>query len=200
MLRRPFLLTLAALALSSLAVALPASAANPQVEFDTTAGKIRVELYPEAAPKTVANFLDYVKDKFYDGTQFHRVIAGFMIQGGGYTADFQQKPTRPPVPIESEQSSKAGLLNVPGTLAMARTGNPNSATAQFFINVNDNKPLNFRSPDVRGYGYTVFGKVVAGMDVVDKIAKAPTGAAGPFPTDVPVERVIITKAYVVEPK
>ena len=200
MLRRPFLITLAALAMSALAVALPAAAANPQVELDTTAGKIRVELYPDAAPKTVANFLDYVKAKHYDGTQFHRVIAGFMIQGGGYTADFKEKPTRPPVPIESEQSSKAGLLNTPGTLAMARTSDPNSATAQFFINVNDNKPLNFRSADARGYGYTVFGKVVAGMDVVDKIAKGPTGAGGPFPTDVPAERVIITKAYVTEAK
>jgi cyclophilin family peptidyl-prolyl cis-trans isomerase len=200
MLRRPFLVTLAALALSSLALAQPATAANPQVEFDTTAGKIRVELYPDAAPKTVANFLDYVKAKHYDGTQFHRVIAGFMIQGGGFTPEFQQKPTKPPVPIESEQSSKAGLLNVPGTLAMARTGDPNSATAQFFINVNDNKPLNYRSSDARGYGYTVFGKVVSGMDVVDKIAKSATGAAGPFASDVPNERVIITKAYVVDAK
>jgi len=200
MLRRPFLITLAALAMSSLAAALPAAAANPQVEFDTTAGKIRVELYPDAAPKTVANFLDYVKAKHYDGTQFHRVIAGFMIQGGGFAADFQQKPTKPPVPIESEQSSKAGLLNVPGTLAMARTSDPNSATAQFFINVNDNKALNFRSADASGYGYTVFGKVITGMDVVDKIAKAPTGAGGPFPKDVPAERVIITKAYVVDAK
>ena len=200
MLRRPFLITLAALALSSLAAALPAAAANPQVEFDTTAGKIRVELYPDAAPKTVANFLEYVKAKHFDGTQFHRVIAGFMIQGGGYTADYQQKPTRPPVPIEAEQSSKAGLLNVPGTLAMARTGDPNSATAQFFINVADNKALNFRSADPQGYGYTVFGKVVAGMDVVDKIAKAPTGAGGPFRGDVPAEKVIINKAIVVETK
>jgi len=200
MLRRPFLVTLAALALSSLAFAAPAAAANPQVEFDTTAGKIRVELYPDAAPKTVANFLDYVKAKHYDGTQFHRVIAGFMIQGGGYTADFQQKPTKPPVPIESEQSSKAGLLNVPGTIAMARTMDPNSATAQFFINVNDNKSLNFRSPDVRGYGYTVFGKVVSGMDVVDKIAKMRTGPAGPFASDVPAERVVINKAFIVEAK
>ena len=200
MLRRPFLNTLAALAMSALAFALPAAAANPQVELDTTAGKIRVELYPDAAPKTVANFLDYVKAKHYDGTQFHRVIAGFMIQGGGYTADFKEKPTKPPVPIESEQSSKAGLLNVPGTLAMARTMDPNSATSQFFINVNDNKPLNFRSADARGYGYTVFGKVVAGMDVVDKIAKGPTGAGGPFPKDVPAERVMINKAYVVEAK
>jgi len=200
MVRRNFLIALAALAMSSLLAAQPAAAANPQVEFDTTAGKIRVELFPDAAPKTVANFLDYVKAKHYDGTQFHRVISGFMIQGGGFTPDFQQKPTKPPVPIESEQSSKAGMLNIPGTLAMARTGDPNSATAQFFINVNDNKSLNFRSADAQGYGYTVFGKVIAGMDVVDKIAKAPTGAGGPFPKDVPVEKVIITKAVVVDAK
>jgi len=200
MLRRPFLITLAALAISTLAVALPAVAANPQVEFDTTAGKIRVELFPDAAPKTVANFLDYVKAKHYDGTQFHRVIPNFMIQGGGFTPEFQQKPTKPPVPIESEQSSKAGMLNVAGTLAMARTGDPNSATAQFFINVNDNKFLNYRSSDPQGYGYTVFGKVVSGMDVVDKIAKAPTGAGGPFPKDVPAEKVIITRAVVVDAK
>src|SRR5215475_15153833 len=115
MMRRLFLVV----ATLAVGFALPALAANPQVEFDTTAGKIRVELYPDAAPKTVANFLDYVKAKHYDGTQFHRVIGGFMIQGGGFTADFQQKPTKPPVPIESEQSSKAGHLNVPGTLAMA---------------------------------------------------------------------------------
>src|SRR5215813_4127598 len=115
---------------------LPALAANPQVDIDTSAGKIRVELYPEAAPKTVENFLAYVKAKQYDGTQFHRVIAGFMIQGGGYAADFSQKPTRPPVKNEAEQSSKAGLLNVPGTVSMARTSDPDSATSQFFINVN----------------------------------------------------------------
>jgi cyclophilin family peptidyl-prolyl cis-trans isomerase len=195
MFRRTFL-TVAALAFA--AFALPAAAANPQVEFDTTAGKIRVELYPDAAPKTVANFLDYVKAKHYDGTQFHRVIAGFMIQGGGYTADYRQKPTKPPVAIESEQSAKAGLSNAPGTLAMARTGDPNSATSQFFINVADNKRLDFRTPDIRGYGYTVFGKVVSGMDVVDKIAATPTGPGGPFPTDVPKTPAIINKAYVVD--
>jgi peptidyl-prolyl cis-trans isomerase B (cyclophilin B) len=200
MLRRPFLLALATAAISVLAVAQPTQAANPQVEFDTTAGKIRVELYPDAAPKTVANFLEYVKARHYDGTQFHRVIAGFMIQGGGFTADFQEKPTKPPVVNEAEQSSKAGLLNVPGTIAMARTSDPHSATAQFFINVNDNKSLNFRSPDPRGIGYTVFGKVVAGMDVVDKIAKTPTGAGGPFRSDVPAEKVIINKAFVVDVK
>jgi peptidyl-prolyl cis-trans isomerase A (cyclophilin A)/peptidyl-prolyl cis-trans isomerase B (cyclophilin B) len=197
MIRRYFLLATAALAA---AFALPALAANPQVEFDTTAGKIRVELYPDAAPKSVANFLDYVKAGHFDGTQFHRVIPGFMIQGGGFTADFKQKPTKAPIVNEAEMSSKAGLLNVPGTLSMARTSDPNSATAQFFINVADNKFLNFRSPDPQGIGYTVFGKVVSGMDVVDKIAKAPTGAGGPFPKDVPVEKVIITKAVVVDAK
>src|SRR5262245_56406647 len=141
MLRRPFLI---AAALLGAIFAMPAFAANPQVEFDTTAGKIRIELYPDAAPKTVANFLDYVKAKHYDGTQFHRVIAGFMIQGGGFTPDFKQKPTKAPVVNEAEMASKAGLLNTPGTISMARTMDPNSATAQFFINVNDNKALNFR--------------------------------------------------------
>ena len=190
-------LSLLAAGILALALAAPALAANPQVEFDTTAGKIRVELYPDAAPKTVANFLDYVKSGHFDGTQFHRVIPGFMIQGGGFTADFKQKPTKPPIVNEAEMSSKAGMLNTPGTLAMARTSEPNSATAQFFINVADNKFLNFRSPDMQGIGYTVFGKVVSGMDVVDKIAKAPTGAGGPFPKDVPTTPVIINKAVVV---
>src|SRR6188768_509636 len=106
-----------------------AHAANPQVEFDTTAGIIKIELYPEAAPKTVANFLDYVKSGHYVGTQFHRVIDGFMVQGGGYTTDFKEKPTKPPVVLESESSSKAGLTNAPGTVAMARTSEPNSATS-----------------------------------------------------------------------
>jgi cyclophilin family peptidyl-prolyl cis-trans isomerase len=174
-----------------------AGAANPQVDLDTSAGKIRLELVPDAAPQTVENFLTYVKAKHYDGTQFHRVIGGFMIQGGGYSADFREKPTRAPIKNEAEQSSKAGLLNVPGTIAMARTSVPNSATAQFFINVGDNKSLNFRDPSPGGIGYTVFGKVVSGMDIVNKIAKTPTGAGGPFPTDVPVERVLIKSATVV---
>ncbi len=195
MMRRLSFLAAGILALS---FAAPALAANPQVEFDTTAGKIRVELYPDAAPKTVANFLDYVKAGQYDGTQFHRVIAGFMIQGGGFTPDFKQKPTKAPIVNEAEMSSKAGLLNTPGTIAMARTSEPNSATAQFFINVADNKFLNFRSPDMQGIGYTVFGKVVSGMDVVDKIAKTPTGAGGPFPKDVPTTPVIINKAVAVQ--
>jgi cyclophilin family peptidyl-prolyl cis-trans isomerase len=180
----------------------PALAANPQVEFDTTAGVIKVELYPDAAPKTVANFLDYVKSGHYVGTQFHRVIDGFMIQGGGFTTDFKQKPTKPPIPIESESSSKAGLANTPGTLAMARTSDPNSATSQFFINVADNSRLNFSSATPQGYGYTVFGKVVDGMDVVNKIAKGPKGATGPVPPginpgDVPATQVVIKSAKVI---
>jgi len=188
-----------AIAAIGLAAGTQTQAANPQVDLDTTAGKIRIELDPAAAPKTVENFLAYVNAKFYDGTQFHRVIKGFMIQGGGFTADFKQKPTRPPVKNEAEQSSKAGLTNVPGTIAMARTSDPNSATAQFFINVNDNKSLNFREATPQGYGYVVFGKVVQGMDVVNKIATTATGSGGPFPGDVPAERVIINSATVVTP-
>ena len=172
------------------------AATNPVVELETTAGLIKIELYPDAAPKTVANFVQYVKDKFYDGTQFHRVIDGFMIQGGGFTPEFSQKPTRPPVPIEAESSSKAGLLNVPGTVSMARTSDPNSATSQFFINVNDNKSLNYSPTNP---GYTVFGKVVSGMDVVTKIAKSATGSGGQFPKDVPVEKVIIKSAKLIMP-
>jgi len=174
-----------------------ALAANPQVDIETSAGTIRVELYPDAAPRTVANFLEYVKSGHYAGTQFHRVIGGFMIQGGGFTSDFQQKPTRAPIPIESGQSLKAGLSNVPGTIAMARTSEPNSATAQFLINVADNSRLNFRSADPQGYGYTAFGKVVSGMEVVNKIAQSATGPGGPFQTDVPKERVTIKSARIV---
>jgi cyclophilin family peptidyl-prolyl cis-trans isomerase len=198
-----FLFTLAVTA-AALAAA-PAGAANPQVELDTTAGKIRLELFPAAAPKTVENFLAYVNAKHYDGTQFHRVIDGFMIQGGGFTTDFTQKPTKPPIVNEAEMSSKAGLKNEPGTIAMARTSDPNSATAQFFINVADNSRLNFRSPDPGGIGYTVFGKVVSGMDVVNKIAKAPKGGGKPVPPgtpmdprDVPTEPIVITSARVLE--
>ena len=196
MLRNVFLAAAFALAATT------ALAANPQVEFDTTAGVIKIELYPDAAPKTVANFLDYVKSGFYTGTQFHRVIDGFMVQGGGFTTDFKQKPTKPPVPIESESSSKAGLKNVLGTVAMARTSDPNSASSQFFINVNDNTRLNFTAATPEGYGYTVFGKVVDGMDVVTKIAKAPKGATGPVPPginpgDVPATQVVVKSAKVI---
>ena len=171
-----------------------------KVELDTTAGKIVLQLDAAAAPKTVENFLAYVKAGHYNGTQFHRVIDGFMIQGGGYTTDFSEKPTRPGIKNEAEQSSKAGLVNAPGTIAMARTSDPHSASAQFFINVGDNKFLNFREPTAQGYGYTVFGKVVQGMDVVNKIAKTPTGSGGPFPKDVPATRVVITSAKVLDGK
>ena len=181
-----------------------ALAANPEVELDTTAGVIKLELYPDAAPKTVENFLRYVKDGHYDGTQFHRVIDGFMIQGGAYTADFSPRPTRPPIVNEAESSSKAGHHNVPGTIAMARTSNPDSAADQFFINVAANKSLDFRSPDPAGIGYVVFGKVVSGMDVVDRIAKMAKGGRkvppGPpiDPRSLTTEPVLITKATVVE--
>ena len=202
MIRRFATLAAAAIVLA----AAPAFAANPQVELDTTLGKIRIELYPEAAPKTVANFLDYVKAKYYDGMQFHRVIDGFMVQAGGFTSEFKTRPTRPPVVNEAESSSKAGIVNASGTIAMARTSDPNSATAQFFINVADNKALNFRSPDPGGIGYTAFGKVVEGMDVVNKIAKVPKGGGKPVPpgtplspADVPTEPIVIKTARLIEP-
>ena len=167
-----------------------------QVDLETSAGTIRVELDDEKAPETVKNFLTNVENGHYDGTVFHRVIKGFMVQGGGFEPGMSQKPTGST--IKNEASN--GLKNDKYTLAMARTSDPNSATAQFFINVADNKFLNFRSADQQGYGYTVFGKVIEGMDVVDKIAKAPTGGGGPFPKDVPVQKVIINKAVVVEGK
>ena len=173
-----------------------AFAANPQVEIKTNLGAVTVELYPEKAPQTVANFLQYVKSGFYKATIFHRVIPGFMIQGGGFSKAMEQKPTRDPVGIESNN----GLKNDVGTIAMARTQNPNSATAQFFFNVADNGFLNYTAPTVRGYGYTVFGKVVEGMDVIEKIAKLPTGAGGPFPQDVPQQQVVIEDVKLVEAK
>ena len=189
-------LLVAAFAAAALGAVSTATLAQ-KVEFDTTAGKIVMQLDAKAAPATVENFVKYVQAGHYDGTQFHRVIDGFMIQAGGYTEDFSQKPTRPPIRNEGESTSKAGLSNAPGTIAMARTQDPHSASSQFFINVNDNKSLNFREPTTAGYGYTVFGKVVEGMDVVNKIAKTPTGRGGPFPTDVPQTRVVVKSAKVI---
>ncbi len=183
--------------LSAAAASPGALAAEPQVDLKTSAGTIRLELYPAKAPKTVANFLQYVKDGHFDGTIFHRVIPGFMIQGGGFDAGFKQKATRAPVVNEAQGAVKAGLKNDVGTIAMARTSDPNSATAQFFINVNDNAFLNWGDPRGDGNGYAVFGKVVSGMDVVTKIAKTPTGAGGPFRSDVPREAVTIQSATVV---
>jgi cyclophilin family peptidyl-prolyl cis-trans isomerase len=166
-----------------------AAADTPMVELKTNMGDIVLALEPGKAPKTVANFLQYVKDGFYDGTIFHRVIDGFMIQGGGFTPDMKQKETRSPIPNEADN----GLKNDRGTIAMARTSDPNSATSQFFINVVNNDALNFTSADPQGYGYCVFGKVIRGMDVVDAIRTVQTGNRGPY-GDVPVKPVIIEKA------
>ena len=198
--------------------------AAPKVKFVTSEGDFVVEVYPDKAPKTVENFLQYVKDKHYDGTIFHRVISNFMVQGGGYDATYAEKKTRPPVVHEGREAlAKGGPKNVVGTLAMARTNDPNSASSQFFINVKDNDFLNptvippgdpvpkfeyqgrvyentpraqlVNAPQL--YGYTVFGKVVSGMEVVNKIKSVPTGAGGPFPTDVPKTPVLIKSATLV---
>jgi cyclophilin family peptidyl-prolyl cis-trans isomerase len=152
----------------------PAPKAKPRVRIDTSYGAIVVELEPEVAPVTVANFLQYVKDGFYTGTIFHRVIQGFMIQGGGLTESMAEKPTRPPILNEAPQTFQAGLKNTRGTIAMARTENPQSASSQFYINTVDNPPLDHRDLSTEGYGYCVFGRVVTGMDVVDKIEKVHT--------------------------
>ena len=198
--------------------------AAPKVRFATSEGDFVIEVYPDKAPKTVANFLQYVKDKHYDGLIFHRVISNFMVQGGGFDASYMQKPTRPPVVHEGQEAlSKGGSRNVEGTLAMARTNDPNSASSQFFINVKDNAFLdptvippgdpvprfeyggrvyeNTPRAQLLGasqlFGYTVFGKVTSGMDVVNKIKATPTGAGGPFPTDVPKKPVLIKSATLI---
>jgi peptidyl-prolyl cis-trans isomerase A (cyclophilin A) len=197
----------------------------PRVKFSTSAGDFVLELYPDKAPKTVENFLQYVRDKHYDGTIFHRVISNFMIQGGGYDTRYAEKPTRPPVVHEGREAlGRGGPRNVEGTVAMARTSNPNSATAQFFINVQDNAFLDpvlippgdpvprfeyqgrtyenvpranlLNAPQLSGY--TVFGKVVSGMDVIKAIKATPTGAGGPFPSDVPKTHIIINSATVLK--
>ena len=205
-----------------LGAVLPAMAQEaPRVKFTTTAGEFVVEVYPDKAPKTVENFLQYVKDKHYDGTIFHRVIENFMVQGGGFDAKFTERKTRAPVVHEGREAlSKGGPKNVVGTLAMARTNDPQSATAQFFINVKDNGFLDptlippgdpvprfeyqgriyentpranlVNAPQL--FGYTVFGKVVSGMEVIQKIKVTPTGAGGPFPSDVPKTTVLILSA------
>ncbi len=182
------------LGLWAIAFCVSAQAANPQVELQTNKGTIVIELYPDKAPATVENFLRYVKDGYYNGTIFHRVIPKFMIQGGGYDQAYQKKQTDKPVRNEADN----GLQNSIGTVAMARTNDPHSATSQFFINVADNAFLNFRAPTTRGYGYTVFGKVIKGMGVVNGIANAPTGRAGPFRKDVPAEMVTIEQVKLIE--
>lgn len=177
--------------LPSLFLILISFMANAQtpVRITTNLGAIDLLLEDEKAPKSVANFLQYVDDGFYEGTIFHRVIQGFMLQGGGFTADFKQKPTRSPVVNEANN----GLSNERGTVAMARTNDPHSATAQFFINQVNNPYLDHRGETVRGWGYTVFGKVTAGMEVVDAMAEVATGPGGPFRSDVPVETITILK-------
>jgi cyclophilin family peptidyl-prolyl cis-trans isomerase len=160
------------------------------VELQTSAGVIEIRLFPDQAPATVANFSRYVDDGHYAGTIFHRVIKGFMVQGGGYTADLAKKPTRPPVDNEASN----GLRNTRGTVAMARTSDPHSATAQFFVNVADNAFLDHRGKTPEGWGYTVFGEVVKGMDVVDAIVATPAGPKGPFAKDAPQTDVVILSA------
>lgn len=220
-LSRRALVLVAGLALAPLSHAADA----PRVLFKTNAGDFTVEVYPDKAPKTVENFLQYVRDKHYDGTIFHRVIPNFMVQGGGYDKNYKEKATRAPVEHEGRAAlAKGGPRNVVGTLAMARTNDPNSASSQFFINVADNAFLDpVQIPDgdpvakftyqgrtyenvpraqLMGapqlYGYTVFGKVVAGMDVVQKIKAVPTGPGGPFPTDAPQTPILIQSATLVK--
>jgi peptidyl-prolyl cis-trans isomerase B (cyclophilin B) len=166
-----------------------------QIKLETSLGTIVLRLDSAKAPVSTANFIAYVKSGHYDGTIFHRVIPGFMAQGGGYSADFAQKPTSAPIKNEADN----GLKNKRGTIAMARTSDPNSATAQFFINYVDNAFLDYKSPTPQGWGYAVFGEVTDGMDVVDQMAKVPTGAGGPMPTDVPKTPIVINKATVIAP-
>ncbi len=168
-------------------------AETTMVKMDTTQGTIMLELDADNAPNTVENFLTYAKEGFFDGTIFHRVISNFMVQGGGFTEDMNQKTVRDPIKNEANN----GLKNDNGTIAMARTGDPHSATAQFFINVKDNDFLNFSSETPQGWGYAVFGKVTEGMDIVEKIKAVETTTKGPY-QDVPVEAIIIEKVSIVE--
>jgi peptidyl-prolyl cis-trans isomerase A (cyclophilin A) len=182
---------LSALALMAIASPVFAADAAPQVKFETSMGNFVVEVYPDKAPKTVENFLLYVKTKQYDGTIFHRVIPNFMVQGGGYTDKYDEKIARPPIPLEALN----GLKHEAGTIAMARTNEPNSARAQFFVNVKENPFLNAKGSSD---GYTVFGRVVSGMETINKIKDVATGSGGPFPTDVPKTPVLINSATLVK--
>ncbi len=190
-------LALAGLTMLALIMVIGTSAraerSNPLVKLETSLGEITLELYPDKAPATVANFLQYVREGFYDGTIFHRVINGFMIQGGGSDANLNQKPTRAPIQNEADN----GLTNQPYTVAMARTSDPHSATSQFFINVADNKVLNHTAKTTQGWGYAVFGQVVQGREVVDQIKAVPTGNRDGY-QNVPLTQVVIVKAMVAE--
>jgi cyclophilin family peptidyl-prolyl cis-trans isomerase len=184
------LITFSLMVFAVMSAGVPAvSAENPKVVLETSKGMIVLELYPDKAPETVKNFLDYVDAKYYDGTIFHRVIPKFMIQGGGFTADMKRKTTRAPIKNEADQ----GLKNIRGTISMARTGDPHSATAQFFINTINNDFLNHSSKTQQGWGYAAFGKVVEGMKTVDAISAVKTGTRGGF-RDVPAEPVEIKSA------
>lgn len=189
-------LMLGAAAIGMVTVLAHAGASDkPRVRFQTNMGVIVVELDAKAAPNTVNNFVQYVRDKHYDGTVFHRVINGFMVQGGGFTLQLQQKPTRNGIAHEGAYAlANGGPRNTVGTIAMARTQDPNSATAQFFINVANNAFLDYRAPTMQGYGYVAFGRVVQGMDIVNTIKSVATGAAGPFPSDVPKSPIVIQTA------
>jgi len=186
-----FARTAAVLAAAALAAG-AAQAANPVVELTTSVGPVRIELYPDKAPKTVENFLQYARDRFYDGTVFHRVIPGFMVQGGGFSAEMEQKKAREPIANEAQN----GLKNTTGTVAMARTPNPHSASAQFFINVADNEFLNFTGPTQQGFGYCVFGRVTQGMDVVNQMVAVPTGNRSGH-QNVPLQPIVIKSVRVI---
>lgn len=169
--------------------------AGPIVELKTNKGVIVIELNENAAPKHVENFLDYVKSGHYDGTIFHRVIKGFMAQGGGFDKDMRQKPTKAPIPHEGEANAKAGVKNERGTVAQARTSDPHSGTSQFFINYKHNEFLDFKAPHGQAWGYTVFGKVISGMEIVDQWADIPSKQVGPH-ANVPTDPIIIEKASI----
>ena len=169
------------------------AAGKPKVHFKTNVGDFTIELEPEHAPQTVANFLQYVRDGHYDGLIFHRVIKAFMVQGGGFDEKYEKKPTRASIENEADK----GIPNERGTIAMARTGDPHSATNQFFINVKFNGFLNHRSKTQQGWGYTAFGRVIDGMNIVGRISRMETGSGGPFPSDVPVEPVVIKTAKII---
>ena len=186
-------LCLALILIATLVDGTGATSQRPQVTMETSVGKIVLELYPDKAPKTVDNFLGYVKSGHYNGTIFHRVIPNFMIQGGGFTTDMRQKPSGQPIDNEADN----GLKNTRGSIAMARTQEPHSATSQFFINTVDNDYLNYKSKDVSGWGYAVFGRVIEGMVVVDSISEVKTGTKGMF-RNVPVEPIVIDKMTVRE--
>jgi len=167
---------------------------NPVIALETNLGTLHLELYPDKSPKSVENFVQYVEDGFYDGTIFHRVIEGFMIQGGGLDLRLEKKKTRDPVLNEADN----GLLNEKFTVAMARTGEPHSATAQFFINTANNEFLNHKGKEPSGWGYAVIGRMLGGMQIAEWMSKAPTGPAGPLPSDVPITPMVIEKATILQ--